>query len=161
MEIVSTLTVVQRALFLMELEQFKGVSSDGLASLAAKMTEMRYEAGEKIAREDEPEDRLFVVIEGEVLHLRNDVVVRQATSGMAFGVFGLLGIEDPDPEVLLAEKPTHAMALSREDFLEAVFDFPAFATGIIRGLGNALMSYAKRIEALEQELAALRKGSQT
>ena len=153
MQTVSTLTIVQRALFLMELEQFRQVGSEELANIAAKTIELRFDAGELITTENEPNDKLFVIIEGEVVHLRHEVVVRRVTRGMPFGLFGILGLEDPDPEVIKAVQPTHVVALTREDFMEAVADSPGFAAGIIRGLGKTILDFAKRIEALETRLA--------
>src|SRR5262249_12799726 len=99
METLSTLTIVQKALFLMEMDQFRGVGSAEIANIATHMDERHYEPGELILKEHEVEDRLFIIIEGEVVHLRHGVVIRRATRGMPFGLFGLLGIVDPDPEV--------------------------------------------------------------
>ena len=159
METLSSLTIVQRALFLMELEQFKQVGSEEIANIAAKMVELRFEAGEPIERDGEPIDKMYIIIEGEVAHYREGVLIRRATRGMPFGLFGLLGIADPDPERLVAVAGTHVVALSREDFFEAVADYPQFAAGFIRGLARTIQSYAKRIESLEKQLASVERGA--
>jgi len=151
----STLTLVQRAVALMELEQFKAVDSEELANIAGKMLEQRFEAGEVIATETQPVDRLFLVLEGEVAHLRDGVVVRRATRGMGFGLYALLGVEDREGEELQALTATHTIALTRDDFIEAVVDHPGFAIGVIQGLGRTILQFAKRVESLEKQLLAV------
>src|SRR5262245_6559644 len=94
----STLTLVQRAVALMELEQFKAVDTEELANIASKSQEVRFDAGEVIGGANEPNDKLFLILEGEVAHLRNGVVVRRATRGMGVGLYRLLGLEDTENE---------------------------------------------------------------
>ena len=151
----STLTLVQRAVALMELEQFKAVDSEELANVAGKMLEQRFEAGEVIATQAEPTDRLFLVLEGEVALLRDGVVVRRATRGMGFGLYGLLGLDEQEGEQIQAMTPTHTIALTRDDFLEGVVDHPGFAIGVIQGLGRTILHFAKRVESLEKQLLAV------
>ena len=69
MQVEATLTTIQRALFLMELELFKELSSDELAAIAAEMVEMHFKAGETIFQEGDAEARMHIVIEGAVEHL--------------------------------------------------------------------------------------------
>ena len=156
MQVEATLTTIQRALFLMELELFKELNSDELAAIAAEMVEMHFKAGETIFQEGDAEARMHIVIEGAVEHLRDGVVVRRATRGMPFGLFGVMGI--PDSETIRATAPTRAIALSRADFIEAILDNPAFAVGVIRALAKTAQSFAHRIEALEKRVTSLEQG---
>lgn len=153
MQVEATLTTIERALFLMELELFRELNSDELATIAAKMVETRFETGETIFQEGDTEARMHIVIEGAVEHVRDRVVVRRATRGMPFGLFKVMGI--PDSETIRATEPTRAIALSREDFIEAISDNPAFAVGFIRALAKAAQSFAHRIEVLEKRVASL------
>jgi CRP-like cAMP-binding protein len=152
-KIESTLTAVQRTLFLMEAEQFQQVSSEEVAAIAAKMVEMRFDGGDVVYQEGDPEGRMYVVLDGEFEHVREGVVVRRVTRGMSFGLFGLMGIADI--EMVRATSPGHVIALSREDFIEAVSDSPTFAVGMIRGLAHTIRAFAGRIEGLERRLASL------
>jgi CRP-like cAMP-binding protein len=150
MQIEFTLTVVQRALFLMELPQFREMGSEEVASLAAKMVEMRFEPGESLHGGGSQGDKLFVLLDGEVEHERNGVIVRAATRGMAVGLFGLMGIDEPGDVV--ARTAVHAIALYRDDFIDAVSDHPAFALGMIRALAHTIQEFADRVERLERRL---------
>jgi CRP/FNR family cyclic AMP-dependent transcriptional regulator len=153
MQVEASLTTVQRALFLMELELFGELSSDELATLAAEMVEMRFDAGETIFQEGDAEARMHIIIEGAVEHVLDGVVVRRATRRMPFGLFRVMGI--PDSETIRATEPTRAIALSREDFIEAISENPALAVGFIRALAKVIQSFAHRIEALEKKVAPL------
>ena len=151
----TTLTVVQRAVALMELEQFSAVDSEELANIASKALEARFEQGEVLASQKEPSDKLFLILEGEVGQVRNGVVVRRATRGMSVGLYRLLGVVDGENDELRALTPTHALALTREDFVEAIVDHPGFAVGVIQGLGRTILHYAKLVESLERQLLEL------
>jgi CRP-like cAMP-binding protein len=147
MRIQPTLTTVERALFLLEVETFKLVSSEELAAIAARMVEMRFEPGQDIYRGADPEGRIFIVVEGAAEQLEQDVVVRRLTRSMGFGLFGLLGLSDE--ETVRAVEPMHLLCLSREDFIDALSDSPAFALGMIRGLARTMLVLLRRIEDLE------------
>jgi CRP-like cAMP-binding protein len=156
MKIEATLTTVERTLFLMEVEQFRPVGSEEVAAIAAKMVEMRFAAGELVYERGDPEGHMFVVVDGELEHVREGLVVRRATRGMSAGLFGLMGI--PDVETLRASTDAHLLCLTREDFIDAVSDSPAFALGLMRGLANSFLAYTRRIEALERRLLAFQEG---
>jgi CRP-like cAMP-binding protein len=153
MKIEATLTTVQRTLFLMEVEQFRPVGSEEVAAIAAKMSEMRFAAGDLVYEHGDPEGHMFVVVDGELEHVREGTIVRRAHRGMSAGLYGLMGIADV--ETLRAAADSHVLCLSREDFIDAVSDSPSFALGLMRGLANSYLAYTRRIEALERKLAVL------
>jgi CRP-like cAMP-binding protein len=153
MKIEPTLTTVERTLFLMEVEQFRPVGSEEVAAIAAKMVEMRFAAGELVYDHGDPEGHMFVVVDGELAHVRDGIEVRRAKRGMSSGLFGLMGIADV--EAVEATEDSHLLCLSREDFIEAVSESPAFALGLMRGLANSYLALIRRIESLERKLAAL------
>jgi CRP-like cAMP-binding protein len=153
MKIEATLTTVERTLFLLEVEQFRPLGSEEVAAIAGKMVEMRFAAGEVVYENGDPEGHMYVVVDGELEHVREGIVVRRAKRGMSAGLFGLMGI--PDVETLRAAVEAHVLSLSREEFIDAVSDSPAFALGLMRGLANSFLAYTRRIESLERRLAAL------
>lgn len=151
MKIEDTLTVIQRTLFLLEVDQFKQVASDEIAAMAAQMTEMRFAAGETVFQDGDVEGRLYFVVEGELEHERNGIVVRSTKRGTSAGLFVLLGL--PADETVRASQDTHVVSLAREDFIDALSDSPAFAVGVIRGLAMTLLAHFRRNEELERRLA--------
>jgi CRP-like cAMP-binding protein len=151
MKIEATLTTVERTLFLLEVEQFRPVGSEEVAAIAGKMVEMRFAAGELVYEHGDPQGHMYVVVDGELEHVREEIVVRRAKRGMSSGLFGLMGIADV--ESLRAAEDSHVLCLSREDFIEAVSDSPAFALGLMRGLANSYLALIRRIESLERKIA--------
>jgi len=143
-----TLNVVQRTLLLLEVSPFQALSSEQLAALVTKMTEVRFGAGEAVFTDGGVEGRLYLVVDGEVELSQNGFILRRVTKGMAFGIFGLLDI--PADETARAVAPTHALVLTREDFGDAVAESQAFALGCLRSLARMLQTAAQRIEALEK-----------
>jgi len=131
-----SLNVVQRTLLLLDVSPFEALSSEELGALATTMTEMRFDAGETIFTDVDPEGRLYVVVDGAVEVSRSGTVIQRVTRGQAFGIFGLLGVA-ADATVHAAE-PSHLLVLAREDFIEAVSDNPAFAVACLRGLALLL-----------------------
>jgi CRP-like cAMP-binding protein len=138
---------VERVLLLLGLQPFQALTSEELAGVAARMIEMRFEAGDTIFTEGDAEGRLYIVIDGAAEQGLGRTPLRRTTKAMAFGIFGLLGV--PTQEAAWAIEPTHVLVLTREDFTEALFDSPDFAVGCLRGVALALQEMARRVEALE------------
>jgi CRP-like cAMP-binding protein len=142
-----SLNVVQRTLLLLDVSPFEALSSEELGALATTMTEMRFDAGETIFTDVDPEGRLYVVVDGAVEISRGGIVIQRVTRGQAFGIFGLLGVAAD--ATVRATEPSHLLVLAREDFIEAISDNPAFAVACLRGLALLLKTLFDRVEALE------------
>jgi len=143
-----SLNVVQRTLLLLDVSPFEALSSEEVGALATTMTEMRFDAGETIFTDVDPEGRLYVVVDGAVEIWRGGIVIERATRGQGFGIFGLLGVA-ADATTRAAE-PSHLLVLAREDLIEAISDNPAFAVACLRGLALRLKPLLERVEALER-----------
>jgi CRP-like cAMP-binding protein len=139
-----SLNVVQRTLLLLDVSPFEALSSEEVGALATTMTEMRFDAGETIFTDVDPEGRLYVVVDGAVEISRGGIVIERATRGQGFGIFGLLGVA-ADATARAAE-PSHLLVLAREDFIEAVSDNPAFAVACLRGLALRLKALLDRVD---------------
>jgi CRP-like cAMP-binding protein len=143
----ASLNVVQRTLLLLDVSPFKALSSEEVGSLAASMTEMRFDAGETIFTDVDPEGRLYVVVDGAVEIWRAGIVMQRATRGQSFGIFGLLGVA-ADATARAAE-PSHLLVLARVDFIEAISDNPAFAVACLRGMALHLKALLDRVDTPE------------
>ena len=138
------LNVVQRTLLLLDVSPFEALSSEEVGALATTMTEMRFDAGETIFTDVDPEGRLYVVVDGAVEISRGGIVIERATRGQGFGIFGLLGVTT-DATARAAE-PSHLLVLAREDFIEAISDNPAFAVACLRSLALRLKVLLDRVD---------------
>jgi CRP-like cAMP-binding protein len=142
-----SLNVVHRTLLLLDVSPFHALRSEELGALVSAMTEQRFDAGDTIFSDGDPEGRLYVIVEGAVELVQGGIALRRATRGMPFGLFGLLGIAAQD--TARAVESTHVLVLTREDFVEAVNDNPAFAVACLGGLALWIQDLVARVEALE------------
>jgi CRP-like cAMP-binding protein len=72
--------------------------------------------------------------------------------GSAFGLPAILGPEETYEASARAARPSHLLYLSREDFFDAVAEYPEFAEAMIRSLASGLMDLSRRVEDLERRL---------
>jgi Cyclic nucleotide-binding domain/HEAT repeats len=152
MKIEPTLTTAQRSLFLLsEVETFKPLSGEEVAGIAARMTELRFPAGETVYEGEDTERRMYIILEGAIEQVRDGIVVRRARRGMMFGFFALLGVDYT--ETVRTLESTHVLSLRQEDFMDAVSDSPSFSFGVIRGLSRSILALLKRIEDLERRVS--------
>ena len=155
MEQVRTMSIMEKAVALMKADLFKTIPTDEVALIAARTTEVRFREGEQVPQTGEAATSFFFVIEGKAEQLRGNVVVRRAGAGQAFGLLGLVGIDEPEVASTRISEDTHAIALTREAFFETVGDHPAFAIAFIRAISQSVKMLATRTEELEKKLAEL------
>ncbi|MEE8577528.1 MAG: cyclic nucleotide-binding domain-containing protein, partial [candidate division Zixibacteria bacterium] len=60
------LTVIEKVIFLQNVDVFDHVPTEQLAYLAAVAEEVTYEAGTDVFKEDDPSDSLYLILEGQV-----------------------------------------------------------------------------------------------
>lgn len=151
MEYVNTMSIMEKAIALMQADLFKPIPTDEVALIAARTEEVRFQAGEMLA---ETNTSFFFVIEGEAELTSEGTVVRRAPAGTGFGLFGLVGIGESEVRTTFVSD-TLAIALSQEAFFDTVADHPAFAIEFIKGLSGAIRTMAGKYQALEQKIAAM------
>jgi len=156
MKVVQTLSVVEKAVFLMQTDIFKSLATDEVALIAVKSSENQFEAGELVEEGSEASRSFHVVIDGAVEVSKNGTVFRRATKGMYVGLLSLLEIHG-DEEVRAVE-PTHTVVLSCENFKQAVADNPQFALTMIRSVAIMAVDFALRVEELEKAEAGRQGG---
>lgn len=79
------LTVIEKVIFLQNVEVFTDVPTEDLAYLAAIAEEVNYKSGEDIYKKDEPSDALYLVLEGKVRLHRDGSEITIANPKDAFG----------------------------------------------------------------------------
>ncbi len=137
MKEIQTLSVIERALLLLDWEFFKPLASDEVALIAARTREVEYEAGEIIDPEGPTGSSLHILIAGSVELSVEGSPFRRAGPGEAFGGGALLGV-DVEGEELSVLEAVHSLVLSREEFERTVADHPDFALACIRALFEAV-----------------------
>jgi hypothetical protein len=138
MQTLSTISVVERVLFLRKVGLFASLAPADLKQIASLAYEELHEDGATIARHGETGDRLFVIASGAVRVVRTDGIVL-ATRGVGEAV-GEMSIVADIPRVasLVAEGEVRVLAIGRREFESILRDRPQVAFAIIRVLAARL-----------------------
>lgn len=131
-----SLTTVEKAALLLEVDLFHDVPSDALAELAARMEEGEHDAGDVLLEPGAPDVRLWVLLAGRVRVTREADVIAEHGAGAAIGLLALLNVAD-DESVIVVES-CRTLSVTPEDYLDALADSPAFALANLRALGRRL-----------------------
>lgn len=137
------LTPLEKVLLLQHIEMFSNLPTDQLAALAEISREVSLLAGDKVYRELDAPDGLYLVLEGSVRLSQGERTVSVAGPQVSFGVWALF---DDEPRVLSAEaiEDTRLLRIERDDFNDLLADEVRIAQGIIRTVAGKLRELAER-----------------
>ena len=142
METLSTISMMERVLFLRKVSLFSSLSPQDLKQIASLAHEELHEDGAAIARHGEIGDRMFVIASGSVVVKRADgVVLAKRGVGDAVGEMSLVA-DMPRIASLIAEGPVRVLAIGRREFESILRDRPQVAFAIIRVLAARLAESA-------------------
>jgi len=139
------LTIIEKVIFLQNVEVFTDVPTEDLAYLAAITEEVSFKAGEDIYKEDEPSDALYLVLEGKVRLHREGREIMIADEKKAFGTWALF---DEAPRVVTASPLTDCrlLRIDREDFFDLLADHIQITQGVFK-------TVVKRLRTLMQTVS--------
>ena len=144
------LTVVEKVIFLQNIDVFSEVPTEQLASLAAIAEEVSCLKGDVIYKENEYSDALYLVLDGRVRLHRDDKDIAVAENKEAFGAWALF-----DEEVRLvtasAEEDSRLLRIDREDFVDLLADQVQVAQGVIKTVARRLRSLIDRVSPTESD----------
>ena len=120
MEAVSGDVLTQRAALLGSFHLFQGLSADDLRPLAAIAREIQFRSGERLYREGDPGESLYVVTSGMLAIWHAGEMLVEVGPGKATGELGLLYGQPRTADVLAAQDGT-ALRIRRQD-LERLLD---------------------------------------
>lgn len=138
------LTVVERVIFLQNVDVFSEVPSNELAFLAAIVEEVAFSAGQSIYKEKDPSDSMYLVVEGKVRLHREDRDVTIAKSNEAFGTWALF---DDEPRVVSASalEDTRALRIDKEAFIDLLADNVQITRGVLKAVVKRLRGLMSRV----------------
>ena len=140
------LTVVEKVLFLQEVDIFETALTEDLAHIAAITEEAEFTAGDDIYREGDISDSMYLVIEGRVrLHQAGQEVLI-ALPKSAFGTWALF---DDEPRVVTATtlEATRLLKIDREDFYDLLADHTRITQNVLKTLSTRLRNLMKRVQS--------------
>ncbi len=138
------MTIVEKVLFLQEIQVFEHTSTEDLSFIAAITEEVWPKAGEIIYNEGEPSNAMYLVLEGQVRHTRQGQEVMVAGKKEAFGTWALF---DDEARVATAEALTesHLLRIDKEDFFELLADHTDITQSILKSLSKRLRNIIERV----------------
>ncbi|PID81514.1 hypothetical protein CSB20_02605 [bacterium DOLZORAL124_64_63] len=131
------LSPLEKALILQNVEIFKEVPTDQLATLGSIAREVAVEAGETVYRVHDRPDGMYLVMEGAVNLSNEDQVVYVAGPQDPFGLWELL---DEQPRLLtaVAARESRLLAINGEEFHDLMADDVRIMKGLIRTVSRRL-----------------------
>jgi glutaminase len=130
-----------------------------MALLESILETRTYEAGEKIIREGESADSLFLLAAGSVsvyLNLKNGARAKRLSSlspGLAFGELSLLDGGVRSADVVAADEPVVCYVLSIEKLNALAIDHPGIKSKLIFNIARELSTRLRRADAEIRTLA--------
>ena len=128
---------------------FSELSEEQLAHLASRVQHREYSAGDKICREGEPGNALFIVQSGEVKiavasPTGPEIILALLDAGDTFGELALLdGSRRCASAVTLV--PTKALVIYRDDFLQLIESDPEVNRAVLASLAQMVRRTNKRV----------------
>lgn len=140
------LSVIEKVMFLQDVDIFADVPTEELAYVAAIAEEVTFQEGEDIFQENDPPDALYLVLEGQVRLHRGGAEITTAGPREAFGTWALL---DDAPRVVTAtaRSESRLLRIDREDFLDILADHIQITQSIFKTVVKRLRSLMDRLGA--------------
>jgi HEAT repeat protein len=145
------LLTIEKVLILKQVSIFASTSEEFLADLASLMEEIRVEAGSDIITEGTEPSYLYVVLEGELVVKQGGHVLAELGANEVFGEMSFFLDEKEHTATVSAKTVSHLLRLTKDDFLEILYDYPQISQGIIRELANRLRRSNARIVGMESK----------
>jgi len=129
-----------------------GLDANAIDHLATLGVRRRYEAGEIIVKQDEPEEHLLIMAEGRAeISTFMDEPLYYLRPGMPFGEVALID-EKPRSANVKAQEPSECVLLPAQQLRDLMYAHPALGLIVLRNLARVLCS---RVRASNQQIAAL------
>jgi formate hydrogenlyase transcriptional activator len=138
------LTIIEKALFLQDIDIFKYTLTEDLAHIAEITKEIEYKPDEIIFNEGEISDAMYMVIEGRVRLTRGDQEVMIADKKDVFGTWALF---DDEPRVATAISlgETRLLRIDKEDFVDLLADHVRITQSILKTVVKRLRNLMERL----------------
>jgi len=143
-----------RIAFLKKIHLFRGLTDEQVAAVADKLEEEIHPAGKVILAEGKSEERFFLIYRGKVSISRARKGKEEQPAIFVTGdFFGEMGVTLRGPRYasVNAEEETHLLALSRQDFVSFVKQFPKFKTNIEIAISSRKLAHKIRYEWLRPD----------
>ncbi|HIG46017.1 MAG TPA: Crp/Fnr family transcriptional regulator [candidate division Zixibacteria bacterium] len=138
------LTVIEKVIFLQNVDVFSDVPAEQLSYLAAIATEVSFDQGATIYQVNQNSDSMYGVLEGRIRLHRGDIEIGIVEPKGAMGAWALM---DDEPRVANAEVVEDAklLRIDKDDFIDLLSDHVEITQGLLRTLTKRLHGLAGRV----------------
>ena len=138
------LTVIEKVIFLQNIDVLAEVPTEALAALAAIAEEVSYESGENIYKENDSPDALYFVLDGRVRLHKGDQNIVTVENKQAFGTWALF---DESPRLVTAtvEDDCDLLRIDRDDFIDLLADNVQITQGVLKMMARRLRGLVERV----------------
>ena len=154
-------TILERVLFLREVEIFKNVDTERLAVIAEIAKEIGVVSGETVAREGEIGESLYIIKKGSLRIVKEkdgkQYTLKKILQGECFGVFGILGKRRRSSGAVATED-TALLEIKKNEFKKVLLSNPEIAYNILEILSQQINELDNEIVLLNKTLNATLAG---
>ena len=138
------LTIIEKVIFLQNIDVLAEVPTEALAALAAIAEEVSYASGENIYKENDSPDALYFVLDGLVRLHKGDQNIVTAENKQAFGTWALF---DESPRLVTAtvEDDCNLLRIDRDDFIDLLADNVQITQGVLKMMARRLRGLVERV----------------
>lgn len=137
-------TIVEKVIFLQNVEVFAAVSTEQLAYVAAIAEEVSYLQDETVYQIGQRSDALYLVLEGKIRLHRDEEEIAAAGPKEAFGTWALFD-DEPRLTTATASEDTRLLRIDREDFLELLSDHTEINQAVLKNMAGRMRSLVERV----------------
>ncbi len=139
------LTVIEKVLFLKDIDFFRNTATDDLAHVASITEEVRYEADSEVFKQGSVSDAMYLVVQGRVrlIHGNQEVQIAEPKN-----VFGMWALFDDEPRIVTAQtiEACIFLKLERDDFFELLSDHPKITQALLKTISKRLRDWIDRFQ---------------
>jgi CRP-like cAMP-binding protein len=129
------LNIVEKVIALEAVELLKNLTPEQLSRIATIAREVKYPPGKTVLEPAQPQDALYVIVDGAVDLARNDDVLHTARQNEVLGAWALFD-EEPMPVVARTVEDTRLLRIGRDDFYDLLSDNVEITAGIFSTLAK-------------------------
>ncbi len=139
------LTVVEKVIFLQDIDVFQPIPTSDLAHLAAITEQLNFSKSSILFKKGDISDSMYMVIEGKVRLHRDGAEVMVAGYKEVFGTWALF---DDEPRMVTAEaiEDTTVLRIDKEDFIDLLADHVEITQGILKAVVQRLRTLVAVVE---------------
>jgi len=140
------LSIIEKVIFLQDVDIFKHISSEDLSYVASITVEQNVEKDSVIYKEGDISDSMYMVIEGKVrLHVGESLVMIAELND----VFGAWSLFDDEVRLISATafEDSLLLKIDKANMIELLADHVGVTEGILKAMAKRLQNIARKVGA--------------